>query len=167
MRMKRTLRRRRLEQKTDYGKRLKLLKAEKPRMVFRKTNAAVIAQYTLSEAAQDSISFGVTSKKLLKYGWPESFKGSLKSIPASYLTGYLVAKKIQKDGLETPIVDFGMQRTLYKTKLFAFLKGLIDAGLEISCPEEAFPEEERIMGSSMKEDFTETFNTIKSNIDKE
>lgn len=165
--MKRTLRRRRLEQKTDYGKRLKLLKAEKPRMVFRKTNSAVIAQYVTSEEAQDTIVFGVTSKALLKHGWPENFKGSLKSIPASYLTGYLVATKIKKEGLEQPIVDFGMQRTLYKTKLFAFLKGLIDGGLEISCPEEAFPEEERLTGASMKEDFTKTFEAVKSKIESQ
>jgi large subunit ribosomal protein L18 len=167
MRMKKTQRRRRRENKTNYTRRVKLLKAEKPRLVFRKTNSAVIVQYTLSENAQDKAAFGLTSKALLKYGWPENFKGSLKSIPASYLTGYLTAKKIQKDGLETPIVDFGMQRTLYKTKLFGFLKGLIDGGLEIACPEEAFPEEERIEGKSLKEDFSTTFNTIKSKIDLE
>lgn len=165
--MKKTLRRRRRENKTNYSKRLKLLKSDRPRLVMRKSNAYVSVQYTLSNDAQDAIKFGLTSKALLKYGWPENFKGSLKSVSAAYLTGYLTAKKILKEKLETPIVDFGMQRVLYKTKIFGFLKGLIDAGLDVSCPEEAFPEEERIEGKNLKEDFSNYFNTIKSNIDKE
>ena len=167
MRMRTIQKRRRRENKTDYLNRLKLLKSEKPRLVFRKTNKYLIGQYILSEEAQDKINFGTTSKTLLKYGWPESFKGSLKSIPASYLTGYMIAKKILKDKLEKPIMDLGMLRTLHKTKIFAFLKGAIDAGLDIPCPEEAFPEEERIQGKDMKEDFTKTFNEIKSKLDKQ
>jgi large subunit ribosomal protein L18 len=167
MRMKKTLRRRRRENRTNYTRRLKLLKSDKPRLVFRKTNSYVIAQYVLSEDAQDKISFGLTSKALLKYGWPKEMNGSLKSISASYLTGYLTAKKIAKEKLEQPIVDFGMLRVLYKTKLFAFLKGAIDGGLNIACPEEAFPEEERIEGKGLKEDFSTKFNEIKSKIDKE
>ncbi len=167
MRMKKTQRKRRQERKTNYHTRLKLLKSEIPRIVFRKTNSYLIVQYILSEDAQDSINFGLTSKALLKYGWPENFKGSLKSIPAAYLTGYLVAKKIIKNNLDKPIVDFGMQRTLHKTKLFSFLKGLIDGGIDISCKEEAFPEEERISGKNLKEDFSKYLEKIKSNIDKE
>lgn len=162
-----TVKRRRRENKTDYLNRMKLLKSEKPRLVFRKTNKNVIAQYIESSEAKDKATFGITSKVLLKYGWPENMKGSLKSIPATYLTGYLFAKKILKDKKETPILDFGMQKTQHKTKLFAFLNGLNDAGLGIPCPEEAYPEEERIQGKSMKEDFSKTFNSIKSKIDKE
>ena len=165
--MKTIQKRRRRENKTDYLARLKMLKSEKPRLVFRKTNQYVISQYVLSDEAKDKVSIGITSKALLKYGWPESFKGSLKSVPAAYLTGYLMAKKILKDELEAPIVDFGMIRTLHKTKLFAFLKGLIDGGIQINCKEEAFPEEERIEGKSLKEDFSKYFNEIKSKIDKE
>ena len=161
----RTIRRRRKEKKTNYTKRIKFLKSEKPRLVFRKTNQFVIGQYVLSSEAQDKVSFGVTSKKLLTLGWPEKFKGSLKSIPASYLVGYYLGKKIQKDKLETPIVDFGMSRMIHKTKVFGFLKGIIDSGLEISCKEEAFPEEERIKGANLKEDFSSEFEKIKLNIE--
>jgi large subunit ribosomal protein L18 len=167
MRMKKTLRRRRRENKTNYTIRVKLLKSEKPRLVFRRTNTAVIVQYILSKEAQDKVVFGLTSKALLKYGWSEKNKGSLKSIPASYLTGYLISKKIQKEGLEEPVVDFGMQRTIYKTRTFAFIKGLIDGGLNISCKEEAFPEDERIEGKNLKEDLSGIFNTVKTKIDSE
>lgn len=161
-----TVKRRRKENKTNYLKRLKLLKSGKPRVVFRRTNRYLIAQYILSEEAKDKIVLGITSKELIKYGWPNKFEGSLKSIPAAYLTGYLIGKKIQEKKLENPIVDFGMNQTLYKTKIFGFLKGLIDSGIEISCKGEAFPEEERIVGKSLKEDFSKIFEEVKKKIGK-
>ena len=162
----RTLKRRRKERKTDYLNRLKLLKSEKPRMVFRKTNKYIISQYVESESAQDKIIFGVTSKSLLNHGWPKNLVGSLKSIPASYLVGYLSGKKILKEKLEKPIVDLGMHRVIKKTKIFAFIKGLIDSGIEISCSEENFPEEERILGKSTKGDVSKKIMEVKSSIDK-
>jgi len=160
-----TLRKRRKEFKTDYGKRVKLLKSEKPRVVFRRTNRYIIAQYVESSEARDEIKIGVNSKQLLKFGWPEKNSGSLKSIPASYLTGYLIGKQIKNKKLETPIVDFGMLRTEHKTKPHAFLKGLVDAGIEIKTKEETFPEENRIMGENLKEKID--IKKIKSSIDKE
>ncbi|HIH51984.1 50S ribosomal protein L18 [Candidatus Pacearchaeota archaeon] len=161
-----TQKRRKMECKTDYLKRLILLKSEKPRIVFRKTNMYIIGQYVESEAAQDKIIFGATSKMLFKYGWPEKLDGSLKSIPASYLTGYLVAKKILKDKLKEPIVDLGMQRVIKKTKIFAFIKGLIDGGIKIKCDKENFPEAERLSGKSTKEDISKIVQEVKSKIDK-
>ncbi|MCW8965922.1 MAG: 50S ribosomal protein L18 [Candidatus Pacearchaeota archaeon] len=158
-----TIRRRRKENKTDYLNRLKLLKSNKPRLVFRRTNRYIISQYVTSYEAQDKVVFGVNSKDLLKYGWSESAKGSLKSITASYLTGYLAGKTILDKKLEKPIVDFGMIRTLHKTKVFAFLKGMIESGIEISCDEECFPQENRIKGEHMKNKVD--VEKIKSNID--
>ena len=158
--------RRRRENKTNYSKRLKMLKGETPRIVVRKTNKYIIAQYITSSAAQDKIEMGINSKKLLNHGWPKNFAGSLKSIPAAYLTGYLFGKTLQKEKKEAPIVDFGMAQTLHKTKLFAFLKGAIDAGIEIKCKKEAFPEEEKIQGKNLKQDFSTIFREIKSNLEK-
>ncbi len=156
--------RRRRERKTDYLKRLKLLKGNSPRIVFRKTNRYIIAQYVTSEEAQDKIEVGVTSKDLKKFGWPSDFEGSLKSIPAAYLTGLLIGGEIIKKKLDTPIMDFGMIRVLSKNKGFAFLKGLFDAGVKTNCPEENFPEKERISGKNMKKDFSKKFEEIKSKI---
>ncbi len=158
--------RRRREGKTDYGKRLKLLKSYSPRILFRKTNKYIIAEYITSKEAQDKIEIGITSKKLMEFGWPEEFAGSLKSLPASYLTGLLIGKEIIKKKLKTPIVDFGMMRVISKNRGYAFIKGLIDAGVKIKCEEEQFPEEERIEGKNLKEDFSKTFKEIKSKISK-
>ena len=145
-----TLKRRRKEYKTDYLNRLKLLKGGKPRIVFRKTNKYVIVQYVESKQAQDKIVFSMTSKDLLKHGWPKEAQGSLKSISASYLLGFLIGKEILKKKLKTPIVDFGMIRTLHKTKVYGFLKGLIESGVDIKCKEECFPSDERINGMHLK-----------------
>lgn len=158
--------RRRIENKTDYGKRAKMLQSKRERLVFRKTNRYVIAQCVTSENAQDRIIVGVTSKDLLKYGWPKNFEGSLKSIPASYLTGLLIGKKIVEKKMD-PIVDLGMHRVLHKTKIYAFLKGIKDAGLNVTEKENLFPEETRIRGQNLKEDFSKHFDVIKSKIMKE
>ena len=98
----------------------------------------------MSKEAQDKIVIGITSKKLLEYGWPKEAQNSLKSITASYLTGLLLGIKILKNKLEQPIVDLGMTRIIHKSRAFAFIKGLIDSGIKIECKKEDFPEENRI-----------------------
>ena len=106
--------RRRREGKTDYANRFKLLRSELPRIVFRKTNRYIVAQYVTSKEAQDKIEIGVTSKNLKNFGWPKEFEGSLKSTTASYLTGFLLGKEIAKKKLKTPILDLGMTRIIAK-----------------------------------------------------
>ncbi len=165
MRKLKTIKRRKKEAKTDYGKRIKLLKSKTPRVIFRKTNRYIIAQYVTSKEAQDKVEIGVTSRDLKKFGWPEEFEGSLKSVTASYLTGLLIGKEIIKKKLKTPIVDFGMTRAVRKNRAYAFLNGLIDAGVKIKCDKEFFPEEDRISGKHMKKDFSKTFTEIKSKIE--
>lgn len=157
-----TIKRRRKENKTDYSKRLELLKGGYPRIVFRRTNKYVIAQYVTNKEAKDKIEIGLSSKKLLSYGWPEKSKGSLKSIPASYFLGWLMGKEIKKKGLKKPILDFGLQRVLEKTRTQAFINGLVDSGLDIGHKTEAFPNKERIHGKHIK-DFN--FETIKLKIE--
>jgi len=162
-----TIKKRRKENKTDYLKRLKLLKSELPRIVFRKTNKYFIVQYVVSDQTRDKVEIGMTSKKLMNYGWPKESSGSLKSMPAAYLTGLLIGKEIIKNKKETPIIDFGMLRILSKSKVHAFLKGLVDSGIKIKHKEENFPNEDRISGKHLKKDFSKTFNEIKSKIEKE
>jgi large subunit ribosomal protein L18 len=159
-----TQKRRRKENKTDYLKRLKLLKGGKPRIVFRKTNKLIISEYISSKEAQDKVVFGLDSRKLKEYGWPDDAQGSLKSTTASYLTGYLTGKIIINKKLEIPILDTGMNRAIHKNKIYAFLKGIIDAGIKISCKKEFFPEDSRIKGQHLKNKIP--FDEIKSKIEK-
>jgi large subunit ribosomal protein L18 len=164
--MKKTQKRRRKERKTDYKKRIGLLKSGVPRIIFRKTNKQILVQYIKSKEAKDKVVLGINSRDLLKYGWPKEFSGSLKSIPAAYFTGFLSGKTIQSKKLETPIVDAGMTRMTKKNRFFAFLKGLIDSGVEIQCDEKNFPEDEKIKGKNMKKDFTSEFEKIKLKLEK-
>lgn len=146
----RTIKRRRLEGKTDYAKRIKLLKSETPRLVTRRTNRYFMAQYVVSKEAQDKILIGLDSRILIEYGWPKNSSGSLKSTSAAYLLGMLMGKEIKKKKLQDPIVDLGMAKIIHKSRNFAFIKGLIDSGVKISCEKDDFPSEERIEGKHMK-----------------
>lgn len=167
-----TLKHRRKKHKTDYKKRFALLKSGLPRIIFRKTDKYLIAQYVESREARDKIIFGIDSRELLKYGWPNDKKESIKSTPAAYLTGYLFGEKILSNKLipkgvssgEKPIIDFGMARVIHKTGVYAFIKGLIDSGIRIECEKETFPEESRIKGEHLKNKIP--FDEIKSKITK-
>ena len=163
-------RRRRQENKTDYSKRIKFLKSGLSRIVFRKTNRYIIAQFVISSEAQDFLKQSITSKELLKYGWPKELHGSLKSLPASYLTGFLIGNKIKENKLlkksEKVVVDSGMIKKVHKNRFFAFLKGLKDSEIEIECSEKFFPDENRLKGKHLKKDFSKFFEEIKQKISK-
>jgi large subunit ribosomal protein L18 len=139
----RTQKRRRRENKTDYSTRRILLMSNLPRIVVRRTNKYFILQAVESSEAQDKVLATVTSKELLKNGWDKKKVGSLKSIPAGYLTGILMAKKLGKGKY---IIDLGMARTEKGGRVFAVVAGLIEGGLNISANDKVFPSKERIAG---------------------
>lgn len=141
-----TLRRRRQEGKTDYKSRLRLLKSEKLRLVVRKTNKYLIAQIVESNDAKDKTLVKVTSHDLLEKGWPNENAGSLKSLTASYLTGFMIGKKA-KSFVKEAILDIGLHRNS-GSRIYALLKGAIDAGLNIPHDTEKLPSMERIKSSS-------------------
>jgi large subunit ribosomal protein L18 len=155
--MKLIPRRRRLEAKTNYTKRKKLLEGRKPRIVVRKTNRYLIIEYIESQAAQDNIKVNITSKELLKYGWPKENIGSLKSLGAAYLTGILFGKKIGK--MSPAILDTGLIRSTKGSRVYSVAKGIKDSGFDIPCGEKVFPEESRI-----KKDF-EFFDKVKKAVE--
>jgi len=144
----RTIKRRRRENKTDYKARRILLTSGLPRIVVRRTNKYYILQAVESSEAQDKVIATVTSKELLKNGWDAKAAGSLKSIPAGYLTGLLMAKKLGKGKY---IVDLGMARTLQGGRVFSVVRGLIDGGLDVPANEKVFPSEERLNGDHLKD----------------
>lgn len=141
--MGKTQRRRRAESKTDYKSRFALLKSEKPRLVVRKTNRYVIAQIVESEQAQDKTLVKVSSKDLLQFGWPKDKTGSLKSLHAAYLTGFLLGKKL-KGQLKEAVFDMGLNRNVHGSRIFALLKGAIESGIHIPHSHDALPTEERL-----------------------
>ncbi len=152
---------RRRQHKTDYHRRLILLKGNFPRLVIRKTNKYLILQIVESKNAQDKICFSANTKELLKKGWPEENKGSLKSVTAAYLTGFLLGKKANLN--KKIILDSGLIPSTAGSKIYAAVKGLVDSGIEISYNEKMFPSQERLEGKDTKISL-ELFKKIKEGI---
>lgn len=153
--------RRRMERKTDYKARLRLLKSGKHRLVVRKTNQSIIAQLVETNIAQDKVLFGITSKILLSKSWPKEKRGSLKSLPAAYLTGYLIGKLAMVNKIKSAIFDIGIYRSIHKSRLYALLKGALDAGLNIPHNPSALPSDKDI---NKNERLSSLINKIKQNI---
>lgn len=148
----RSIRRRRMEKKTDYKSRLALLKSGRPRLVVRKTNRYIVAQIVTTDIAQDSILIGMSTKDLIKAGWPKEKSGSLKSLAACYALGSILANKAKDLDLGSKLVlDFGMHRNIHKSRIYALLKGALDAGLEIDHNPEVLPSEEELNKSGLLE----------------
>ncbi|NPE27118.1 50S ribosomal protein L18 [Methanococcoides sp. SA1] len=137
------MKRRRRECRTDYKARRLMLTSGVPRIVVRRSNKYFILQAVESIESQDKVLATISSKDLLKNGWDEKKKGSLKSIPAGYLTGLLMAKKLGKGKY---IMDLGMARTEKGNRVFAVVAGLVEGGLDIAHNDKVFPSEDRLMG---------------------
>lgn len=155
--------RRRREFKTDYRKRLKLLKSQSLRLVIRKTNKYIILEIIESKNAQDKVLYYVNTKELLKFGIPEDKQGSLKSISAAYLGGFLLGKKANIK--EKVILDSGLIPNTKGSRIYAAVKGVSDAGIKIPYNEKIIPPKEIIEGKNTKIG-SEIFNKVKNSIAK-
>ena len=107
----------------------------------------------------DTVIASAHSRYLLEKGW----KGSRKSVPAAYLTGYLAGKKALGNGAKGAILYTGTRR--YTQRMAAALKGVIDAGVEVPADLETFPSDERINGEHLT--VKNEVSKIKSSIDSE
>lgn len=135
--------RRRREGKTDYYLRRKLVISGLPRLVARKTLKHTVTQIIIARPEGDKTLISAHSKELIqKYGW----LGGTGNIPAAYLTGLLIGYKALKANIEKAILDIGLHRPTKGNRVFAVLKGAVDAGLEIPHSEEILPDEYRIKG---------------------
>ncbi len=141
--MTKTIRRRRLEGRTNYKRRFALLKSGKPRLTIRVSNKYVSLQLVASDHAKDKVIAYSTSKELLSHGWPEDKSGSLKSIHASYLTGLLFGKKIKKMHKDA-ILDTGLKRNVKGSRIYAALNGIVDSGFNVPHDKSVFPTAERM-----------------------
>ena len=147
--------RRKREGKTDYSKRLRLLLSNKPRLVVRITKSKIIAQIIKFNHEGDKVLLGLDSSSLKDFGWEYSFN----NLPAAYLAGLILGKKAIEKGHKEVVLDTGFKSMLKKGKLSAFLKGLIDSGMDVPhVSEEVFPSEKRLSG----EHIVEYANKIKS-----
>lgn len=154
--------RRRREGLTNYRKRRKLILSRKPRLVVRKTNKHIVAQVVIARPEGDVTVAGFDTRVLSKFGW----KGDENNTAAAYLLGLIVGFEARKKGVTEAILDIGLHRPTPGAKVFAVMKGALDAGIEIPHGEEVLPDEERIKGvhvaeyaKKLKEEDEETYKT--------
>lgn len=135
--------------KTNYKKRLTLLKSGKKRLVIRRTNTQIIAQIVKYVPEGDNVLCAVNSAYLKKLGWSYGAK----SIPSAYLTGKMLSarSKEKKASNGEIILDLGLHTPAKGSRIYAVVKGAIDAGMNIKVSEETFPAEDRILGKHIIE----------------
>jgi len=139
--------RRRAEGKTNYQKRLKLLKSKKLRAVIRASNNHITVQIIQSKLGGDKVIVSAHSKELTtKFGW----NANTGNVPAAYLTGFLAGIRAKKQNVPDAILDLGL--FYHRNRVLAAFKGIINSGLEIPYNDVFFPEniDEIITGSHIE-----------------
>jgi large subunit ribosomal protein L18 len=140
--------RRRREGKTDYRTRRSYILSGKTRVVIRGSLKNVTAQIVMAKPQGDEVLVSAHSRELTRsYGW----KASRGNLSAAYLTGLLCGLKAKAKGLEEAIPDIGLHSPTKSARIFAVLKGVSDAGIDVPHDEEKLPNEKRIEGEHVVE----------------
>ncbi len=155
--------RRRRTGKTDYRRRKKALKSGLPRAIVRRSNRYVRVQFATFDMKGDLIVASAFSKELGALGWEHSKNNT----PAAYLTGYLAGKRASKAGVDKAVLDLGIHNPTKDSRVFATLKGILDAGVEIPHSEDILPSEERVKGKHLDEKIEADIDRIMKNLEAE
>jgi large subunit ribosomal protein L18 len=135
--------RRRKEGKTDYRARKAFIVSGKPRLVVRSSINNITAQIIVAKPHGDEVLVSAHSRELTdKYGW----KAPRGNLPTAYLTGFLCGQKAKTQGTKEAILDIGLRSPSKGARIFAVLKGVLDAGVEVPHSEEKLPDEKSIEG---------------------
>ncbi|MDE1855997.1 MAG: 50S ribosomal protein L18 [Candidatus Micrarchaeota archaeon] len=119
--------RRRREAKTNYAKRLALVKGNMERVVIRKSNRKIIGQIIKYNEKGDVVLYSADSAELKKIGWP-----SRSNRATAYLTGMLLASKLNdSDRKKEHILDIGLSSPVSNSIPFVFAKGCIEGGMKV------------------------------------
>ncbi len=158
--------RRRREFKTNYKKRLTLLKSRKPRLVVRKSLKYIRAQIIEYDEKGDKTIASVVSSELKKLGW----NFACDNTPAAYLTGLLIGKKAKEKKIDEVVLDAGLHTSTKGSRIYAVVKGAVDAGLKLPYDPVVLPSDERISGKHIADynkkvaDMPAEFEKIKKKI---
>jgi large subunit ribosomal protein L18 len=131
-----------------------------PRAVVRKSNRNVRVQFVGFTAKGDVVLASAVSTELAKLGWT----GSGKSTPGAYLTGLLAGKRAKESGVEEAVLDIGLREPTKGAVVFAALKGILDAGVEVPHSDKMLPPADRLTGKHMREGTAAMFEGTKGKI---
>jgi large subunit ribosomal protein L18 len=155
--------RRRRECKTDYRSRLKLLKSNQLRAVVRKSLKHTVVQFIQYNINGDQVLISASSKELPKLGW----NASTSSLPAAYLTGLLAGKRAIGKKIDSAVLDIGLYEPIAGSKVFASLRGILDAGVNIPHGDDILPNDDRISGKHISDSTPNDVEKLKNKILKE
>ena len=134
--------RRRREGKTDYKARRALVSSRLPRAVTRGSLKHVTVQIIEAHPSGDKVIASASSQELSNYGW----KAPCGNIPSAYLTGLLCGKRAAAKKVTKAVADIGLNQPTKGARVFASIKGVIDAGVDIPHKVEILPEENHLKG---------------------
>ncbi|MHB8586028.1 MAG: 50S ribosomal protein L18 [Thermoplasmatota archaeon] len=153
--------RRRREGRTDYRRRLGLLRGEKTRLVVRRSLRNVTVQVVDFDDKGDVVRAKAESRELPTVGW----NGYTENTPAAYLTGLLAARRASEAGVQEAVLDIGRQVPTRGGNLFAALAGALDGGLKVPHSPEVLPDGPRLRGEHLrKPEIPVAFDAARSKI---
>lgn len=145
--------RRRREGKTNYRKRLALLKNGGARVVVRTSNRNVIVQFINYDEAGDQVVASAEARELPEMG----YKSAGNNTPSAYLAGRLAAVRAKEKGIEAGVLDLGLAQPHKGGVIFAALKGVVDGGVAVPAGEGVFPDEGRLRAEHLGEEKAAAF----------
>ena len=155
---------RRRNGKTDYRRRLRMLRGGVPRAIVRVSNTQVVCQLAQFDPEGDRIVASVSASTLTAYGWPAG--ASTKSIPACYVAGYALGKSALSAGHDSAILDIGLAASSPGNRIFSALRGMVDAGLDVPHGEGVLPSDDRINGAHIDESLAAAVEAAKNAIEE-
>jgi large subunit ribosomal protein L18 len=108
----------------------------------RKSNTTTIVQVINASVIGDSTVASAISTELTKHGWV----AGTGNLPSAYLTGLLAGLRAKSRGVKEAILDVGLNPPVKGSRVYAALKGAVDAGLAIPYNPEVIPDDSRLSG---------------------
>lgn len=139
--------RRRREGKTDYKARRAMIISRVPRVVARGSLKHMNVQIIQATSKGDEVLAAANSQELYTYGW----KAACGNIPSAYLTGLLCGRRAVEKKVKSAVADIGLGQPAKGARVFASIKGVLDAGVNVPHKPDKLPSEERLMGQHIAE----------------
>jgi len=153
--------RRRREGRTDYRRRLRLLRSGEARAVVRKSLNQTQVQIVAYDERGDRVVASAVSGELKEFGWA----GATGNVPAAYLTGLLAGRRAAKHGVKSAVLDLGVQHPTGGGRLFAAARGLVDAGISVPHGEDVMPSDARVRGAHLGDARAKEIAAVKAKLE--
>jgi large subunit ribosomal protein L18 len=90
----------------------------------------------------DKVVCSASSQELKEYGW----QAACGNLPSAYLTGLLCGIRGKGKNVNKAVADIGLHQPSRGARIFASLKGVVDAGINVPHNAAKLPDENRLTG---------------------